>query len=151
MRLRFIHADLFYLNDVDTLVCPVNCMGTMGNGLALAFKLRFPSALFEGYRNLCLNRQLRPGNCWLYKQSNINVLCFATKDHWMNGSQLAWIQKGLYSCLDNLPKHNVKRIAFPLIGCGKGGLTPDSVIALFKEVFDEDLYEDLDLDITVCL
>lgn len=151
MRLQFIHADLFYLNDVDTLVCPVNCVGTMGNGLALAFKLRFPTDLFHQYREICLSGKLGPGNCWLYKDTEVNVLCFATKDHWMYDSKLEWIKRGLTACIDNLPKHGIRDIAFPLLGCGKGGLSPDVVIETFKEVFDNDVYEELDLNVTVCL
>ena len=150
MRLNIIHADLFNLN-VDTITCPVNCDGTMGNGLALAFKMKYPSVLFTNYRELCLSDKLTPGHCWFYRHPYRNVLCFATKDSWRQDSKLEWVSNGLYNCLENLPKLGVKRIGFPLLGCGKGKLSKHVVIDVFKEVFDESIHTNLDLEVTVCL
>tara|TARA_Y100000310_G_C20703655_1_gene832420 strand:+ start:9564 stop:10016 length:453 start_codon:yes stop_codon:yes gene_type:complete len=150
MILEFVHADLFQL-EADTIVCPVNCDGTMGNGLALAFKFKYPDDLFNQYHYLCGERKLNPGHSWLYRHPYKNVLCFATKDRWRNDSKLEWISRGLYACLDNLPRLGVRHIGFPLLGCGKGNLNKHDVIELFREVFDPDIVEGIDLKVTVCL
>ena len=39
-------------SDKDMIVCPVNCLGAMGKGLALQFKKNFPD-MFEHYRQIC--------------------------------------------------------------------------------------------------
>ncbi len=40
---------------VKTLVNTVNCVGVMGAGLALEFKLRYPN-MFEDYKKRCKKR-----------------------------------------------------------------------------------------------
>jgi O-acetyl-ADP-ribose deacetylase (regulator of RNase III) len=55
-----------------TIVNPVNCVGVMGKGLALAVKHRYPR-VFEKYVRACKSGRLRIGTLQLVK----------TDDHWI--------------------------------------------------------------------
>ena len=43
-----------------TIVNTVNCVGAMGKGIALEYKLRFPE-MFKEYQRICFQNKLRPG------------------------------------------------------------------------------------------
>jgi hypothetical protein len=73
--LRFVTDDLFG-SPVQTLVNPVNTVGVMGKGLALAFCRRFPGGLFADYVRVCRTRELRVGTLFLWRGSALWVLCF---------------------------------------------------------------------------
>ena len=82
-------------SDADTLVCPVNCEGVMGRGLALPFKERC-GGLFDAYRKACLSGELRPGVLWLWQpKEGPKVLCFPTKDRWSQPSKRLYIEGAL--------------------------------------------------------
>lgn len=46
--------------DVQALVNTVNCVGVMGNGIALQFKQTFPEN-FREYKKVCDRENLEPG------------------------------------------------------------------------------------------
>ena len=109
-------------SSADTLVCPVNCQGVMGNGLALAFKLRV-GGLYAAYQAACMEGTLKPGVLWLYRpQRGPQVLCFPTKDRWALPSKLAYIQAGLDTLIEHYTEMGIRRIAIPPLGCGQGQL-----------------------------
>ena len=47
----------------DVVVNAVNCVGVMGAGIALEFKLRFPD-MFSKYQNFCKSGALDIGKLW---------------------------------------------------------------------------------------
>lgn len=51
-----VHGDMFESN-TEALVNPVNCVGVMGKGLALAFKNKFPDN-YNAYRKVCQEHSL---------------------------------------------------------------------------------------------
>ena len=48
----------------QTLVNTVNCVGVMGAGIALEFKLRYPE-MFVRYVEHCRSKQIDIGKLWL--------------------------------------------------------------------------------------
>ena len=83
-------------------VCPVNCVGVMGKGLALDFAQLYPQLLTQ-YREDCTNHLLLPGSITLYNLQNrydqpTTIIAAATKDHWRDPSQYPWVEK----CLHNI-------------------------------------------------
>ena len=42
--IKLVNDGNIFDSKCDALVCPVNCMGVMGRGLALEFKKRYPKA-----------------------------------------------------------------------------------------------------------
>lgn len=77
MAIKFIKGSLLD-SQSQTLVCPVNCVGVMDKGLALSFKLAYPS-MYERYKYYCDKSLLRPGMLWLYGSRRRKVLCFPTR------------------------------------------------------------------------
>lgn len=132
-------ADIFE-SGAQTLVCPVNCVGVMGAGLALAFKHRFAPALFPDYQRVCENGQLKPGEPWLTRweiSSTPGVLYFPTKDHWRDTSKLADIEAGLAMLAEHYADWwGITSIAIPALGCGLGGLDWADVKPLIESALE---------------
>jgi O-acetyl-ADP-ribose deacetylase (regulator of RNase III) len=126
----------------QVLVNAVNTVGVMGAGIALEFKLRFPD-MFQDYYNRCAKGSVKIGKPYLYG----NILNFPTKDHWKDPSRLEWVDQGLRSFVNTYKELGIKSIAFPKLGCGKGGLDWQEVQKMMIHYF-EPLR---DIDIIICL
>lgn len=115
----------------QTIVNTVNCVGVMGKGIALVFKLRYPN-MFEIYKAHCKNKHIGIGKLWLYKGEPDApwVLNFPTKFHWKYPSKLEYVEKGLQKFLDTYKIQGIESIAFPLLGAHNGGLDRDEVYQL---------------------
>ena len=77
--IKIIDGNIFN-SKAQTIVNTVNCVGVMGKGIALVFKLRYPK-LFEKYQELCRQRLIEVGKLWLYREEPDApwVLSFPTK------------------------------------------------------------------------
>ena len=60
------------------VVNTVNCVGVMGKGIALDFKLRFPE-MFKEYQRVCFQHLLKPGQILPYKKNSPVILNFCHK------------------------------------------------------------------------
>ncbi|MEB3887246.1 macro domain-containing protein [Lyngbya sp. CCY1209] len=130
----------------QTIVNTVNCVGVMGAGLALEFKLRYPD-MYEDYLNRCKQKQVRVDHPYLYRgYESPWIMNFATKNHWKYPSKLEWIEQGLTYFVDNYERAKIESIAFPKLGCDKGGLNWHDV----REVMEKYL-SDVDIDVYICL
>lgn len=106
----------------QTVVCPVNCVGVMGSGLALAFKHKCPG-LYTAYREECKNGLLTVKNTFLYKpEYGPWVLCLPTKDHFRDPSKMEYIQYNLENISRDYEKMGITSLAMTPIGCGLGRL-----------------------------
>ena len=103
----------------ELLLCPVNCVGVMGKGLALSFKQKFPT-LFYQYKQLCDKNLVRIGYVNIVSDSDKFIGLFPTKAHWKNPSQLSFIKSGLDDL--RLKIDDFESIAIPALGCGLGQL-----------------------------
>jgi O-acetyl-ADP-ribose deacetylase (regulator of RNase III) len=121
------HGNIFD-STADVLVCPVNCVGVMGKGLALEFKRRFPE-MFRYYKGLCTKGWISPGSAKLITK---NTAIFATKDDWRNPSKIEWVEKGL-AAIANCNCWEYSSIALPQLGCGCGGLDWVDVWPLYEK------------------
>lgn len=74
-------TDSIFESGAEALVCPVNCVGVMGAGLAKEFKRRFPNYYFD-YMIACNNRQLEFGTLHARAIVNTLIISFPTKYHW---------------------------------------------------------------------
>ena len=121
-------------SDKDMIVCPVNCLGVMGKGLALEFKRAFPD-MFEHYRQICKQDLLAIGKLLIWRGKGVNkdVLCFPTKHYWWRPSKMEYIEQGLEKFVDKYKSKNIKSIAFPLLGAGCGQLDNDEVLKIMKK------------------
>lgn len=134
MSLKFVRGDIFKV-DADVIVNPVNCVGVMGAGLALAFKNKYPR-MFKKYQELCKSKELVIGNPVMSYQER-KILLFPTKNHWKDKSRLEEIDLGLKTFVEEYGNYNIKSIAFPALGCGLGGLRVEDVKELFVKHFED--------------
>lgn len=123
-------GDIF-LSPAETLVCPVNTRGVMGNGLALAFSKRFPG-LLDVYRRHCQNGQFTVESLLLFDR----VLCLPTKDDFRYPSRLQWIDANLQKLAVTYMRHGITSLAVPALGCGKGQLPIEKVTPLIYQYLD---------------
>lgn len=115
----------------QTVVNTVNCVGVMGKGIALVFKLRYPF-MFEVYQKYCRQNLISVGKLWIYK-GDINdpwVLNFPTKTHWKLPSEYEYIERGLQKFVETYKEKGITSIAFPLLGANNGGLNKDKVMEI---------------------
>lgn len=122
--IKYVRGDLLK-SPAQVLVNTVNTVGVMGAGIALQFKEQYPE-MFQKYQLLCKKKLLDIGKLYLWKPTNTSskeILLFPTKKHWLNLSELNWIEAGLQKFVENYERLNIKSIAFPKLGCGNGGLS----------------------------
>lgn len=118
--IKYLNSTVFN-SGCDGLVNTINCVGTMGAGLALEFALRYPD-MEKSYKLDCASNKVKTGEILTYRVSeNILIINFPVRSHWKFPSKLEWIAAGL----DYLKKHykewDVKSIALPPLG-GDDGL-----------------------------
>jgi O-acetyl-ADP-ribose deacetylase (regulator of RNase III)/uncharacterized protein YwgA len=118
---RILVGDILQ-SKAQTLINTVNCVGIMGKGIALEFKIRF-SEMFKDYAERCKRREVKPGVPYLYKTLiPPQVINFPTKDHWKSVSKLTDIERGLTYLLSHYRAWGVTSLAIPPLGCGNGQL-----------------------------
>jgi O-acetyl-ADP-ribose deacetylase (regulator of RNase III) len=107
----------------QTIICPVNTVGVMGAGLALAMRNRI-RGLNDFYKIQCNTGKLVAGICINYPIPNKEqqILLFPTKEHWKDNSTVELVESALIYLTTNLELLNIKQIALPPIGCGLGKL-----------------------------
>lgn len=130
--ITFKRGNLFE-SSAQCCVIPVNMEGVMGAGLALYAKKRFPG-LFDSYREDCFNGILSVRGFTLFDiGNNKKIILFPTKTTWRKPSGFRLIIRNLILFKENYAKHAIESCAFPLIGCGLGGLNPNDVIPIMIE------------------
>ncbi len=131
--IEFTQGDMF-AKPVDILVNPVNCVGVMGAGLALAFKRRY-HAMFNAYRQACAAGEVRPGRLHVWRSPWI--INFPTKRHWRDPSRYEDIAAGLDALRDYLVPIGRVTVALPALGCGHGGLDWSRVRELIQTKLED--------------
>lgn len=109
--------------EVEALVNPVNCVGVMGRGLALAFRTRFPDN-FEAYA-ACRRGAVVPGEMFVFGTGRPQprwIVNFPTKRHWRERSRMDDLARGLSSLTDTIREREIRSLALRALGCGLGGL-----------------------------
>ena len=124
--------------DAEALVNTVNCVGTMGKGIALQFKKAFPEN-FKAYEAACRHNLVRPGCMLVFETGQIfnprYIINFPTKRHWRGRSRYEDIVAGARCLVEELRNRNIHSIAIPPLGCGLGGLSWDRVWTIIEEAF----------------
>jgi O-acetyl-ADP-ribose deacetylase (regulator of RNase III) len=133
-NLKIIKGNIF-TSSAQVLVNTVNCVGVMGAGIALEFRLRYPKMYLE-YVELCKNDKIRIGNLWLFKSKKKWILNFPTKTDWKYPSKESYLHEGLRYFIEHYKILNIESIAFPLLGAQKGGLDPKQSLQIMTSYLD---------------
>lgn len=133
-----------FTTKAQTIVNTVNCVGVMGAGIALEFRLREPE-MYRRYVDICKAGKLSPGVLWLYKSAQPQVLNFPTKKDWKHPSRPEYLENGLSKFAATYREKGITSIAFPMLGADKGGLP----IHVSREIMRRYLspLEDLNIEI----
>ena len=123
MSITEIKGNIF-TTKAQVIVNTVNCVGVMGAGIALEFRLRKPE-MYRKYKQFCKDGKLSPGTLWLYKDSQPWVLNFPTKKDWKHPSRIEYLDKGLKKFVSTYREKGIESIAFPMLGADKGGISTD--------------------------
>ena len=136
-NITIVHGNIFN-SKAQTIVNTVNCVGVMGKGIALVFKLRYPK-MFEQYQKYCAQHLIGIGKLWIYKgdESDPWVLNFPTKTHWKLPSEYDYIEKGLQKFVDTYKEKGITSIAFPLLGANNGGLDGEKVMQIMQDYLSQ--------------
>lgn len=130
----------------NAMVNTVNCLGIMGAGIALEFKLRYPLMFLE-YKEKCRNKQVIIGNVDYWKGNNGDIIInFPTKYDFRYPSRLDWIENGLINFVKTYKKMNLKSVAFPKLGVSHGELSWMEV----QKIMERHL-SSLEIDVIICL
>jgi len=129
--------------DAEALVNTVNCVGVMGKGIALQFKLKFPEN-FRHYKKVCDRGDLEPGRLFVFDRGELiendgeprYIINFPTKKHWRSPSKLEYIEAGMQALIEELKQRNITSVAIPPLGCGNGGLDWTDVGGVIKSQAD---------------
>lgn len=136
-NITFVRGNIFNTK-AQTIVNTVNCVGVMGKGIALVYKLRYPT-MFDIYHNYCKQHLIGIGKLWLYKGDETDpwVLNFPTKVHWKYPSKLEYIEAGLKKFVETYQARGISSIAFPLLGTNNGGLDKQDVLELMVKYLSQ--------------
>lgn len=143
MTLRYRPGGNLVEDDADVLVCAVNCVGVMGKGVALAFRLKWPEVMGD-YRRACNTGEMHPGACFLFPlPDGRRWAALATKDSWRRPSQYLWVDSGLLDLVRELKATGAKSVALPALGCGNGRLEWPRVHQMIARRFESVPYMDV--------
>lgn len=129
--------------DAEALVNTVNCVGVMGKGIALQFKLKFPEN-FREYKKVCDRDDLKPGRLFVFDRGELlsdengpqYIINFPTKTHWRSRSKLEYIESGMEALIKEVKQRDIASVAIPPLGCGNGGLDWEDVGAIIESHAD---------------
>jgi O-acetyl-ADP-ribose deacetylase (regulator of RNase III) len=104
------------------IVNTVNCVGVMGNGLALECRLRYPE-MFEDYVGRCRRGGMEIGKPYVFRYpGGPAIINLAMKIHWKYPSRLEWVRQGLAGLVALLDREGIATLAIPPLGCNLGKL-----------------------------
>ena len=144
--ITYIKDKDIFESDCEVITNPVNCVGVMGGGLALAFKNKFPK-MYLKYKEMCANREIIPGKVYLVEgDEKHKILLFPTKDHYKYLSRYKFITGGLRSLVRQYKDWGIRSIALPALGCGLGGLDWEDVNSAIEYEL-KDIVNDISIEV----
>lgn len=140
--MKLMYKQDIFKSGCEALVNPVNTVGVMGAGLALAFKKKYPNN-FDEYKQKCMDG-FDVNTIFITVEDGKFIVNFPTKLHWKDPSQIGWIKTNLVNLREWCITNKIKSVAIPKLGCGLGGLSWSIVKPIILEIFEN-------IDITVVL
>ncbi|MDZ7880742.1 MAG: macro domain-containing protein [Saprospiraceae bacterium] len=135
-------GNIFKLEGVNNYAHGCNCIGAMGKGIAVQFKIKFP-LMYKEYKSLCVSGGFNLGDVFAYNYGNGYVFNLGTQTSWRTKAEIKAIEKSLKNMLFFASEQDIKEIALPKIGAGLGGLQWFEVKNIIDIVSKE--YSDIEL------
>ena len=139
MAIQYVSGDLFVNRyQAQALAQGCNCRGSMGAGIAVGFKERYPQ-MYEEYRRRCKAdpREFNPGDVFLWQADALPaVFNLATQeDYWRSKATYERVEIALTEMYRQAESAGITSIAMPRIGAGYGGLSWNKVKVVIERVF----------------
>lgn len=134
VNVKFVGPDDIAKRHESMIVNTVNTIGTMGKGVALAVKERWPEVM-PPYTKACRSKTLKPGGILMVETKDDGPLIanLATKENWRDPSQPSWAGASLLMLTRWIREHGWKgEVALTLPGAGNGGLDPAIVSGMIR-------------------
>ncbi|KAL1490552.1 hypothetical protein ABEB36_013228 [Hypothenemus hampei] len=134
-----INADLFDQSlDFSLAHCVAEDL-RMGSGIATTFKYKF--------KNLpqLLDQNPKQGGLAILKDNNRYIYYLVTKRESSEKPTYPSLWKSLIKMRDHINRHKIKKLAIPLLGCGRDRLDWNRVKAMIQQLFEK-----VDIEILVC-
>lgn len=149
MSLQIIKGDLFDpAHKFDALAQGVNCQGVMGAGIAVPFRLRWPTMYVEYAEECDRFPTLVPGTTLVHDvrpESDATevrqILNMFTQVMPGRSADYTLLQTAAYSLLKQLPKDAIFKVGLPWVGCGIGGLERHNVQHLLEQIWKHSKHE----------
>ena len=139
MAVRYVAGDLFAnVYKAQALAHGCNCKGSMGAGIAVGFRERYP-AMYGEYRRRCkaTPREFNVGDAFLWKEEGPPwVFNLGTQeDYWRSRATYEGVETTLRAMRTLAEGEGISSIAIPRIGTGYGGLSWKKLRPLVDAVF----------------
>jgi O-acetyl-ADP-ribose deacetylase (regulator of RNase III) len=126
MPIEFISGDLF-VNRVkaEAFAHGCNCAGSMGAGIAVGFKERYP-AMFEEFKRRCKAKppEFALGDVFLWREEGAPaVFNLGTQPRPGRGATYPVVEAALRALRSAADEAGIRSIAMPRIAAGYGGLS----------------------------
>ena len=133
MSIRRIDGCMFN-SGAQALLNPVNCVGVVSTSCALDWRFRYP-AMFTDYIRRCNTRQVKVGRPWTWQceHTGKTLINFPDRFEWRPPVDLRSLQLGLEELANWLQASGIKRVAMPLLGVERGGLSVASSEQLMRD------------------
>ncbi len=138
MPIEFVTGDVF-VNRVqaESLAHGCNCAGSMGAGIAVGFKDRYP-VMFEEFKRRCKAKppEFALGDVFLWREEGKpSVFNLGTQLRPGRGATYPVVEAALKSLRVAADGAGIRSIAMPRIAAGYGGLSWKKVRALIEVAF----------------
>ena len=147
MPIHFVSGDLFVNRfNAQALAHGCNCAGSMGAGIAVEFRDRYP-AMFEEFRRRCKAKpaEFALGDVFFWREDAAcgglreegkpAVFNLGTQPRPRFGASYPVVEKALKATRERADAERVTSIAMPRIAAGYGGLSWKKVRALIEAAF----------------
>ena len=136
MTLAFITGDLFVnRHRAEALAHGCTCQGSMGAGLAVGFRERYPR-MYEEYRRRCKAkpREFNVGDVFFWKEEGLPAVfnLGTQEDYWRSRATGQAVEMALTAMKRLATEEGITSIAMPRIGAGYGGLAWPRVKAVIE-------------------
>ncbi|HLY27983.1 MAG TPA: macro domain-containing protein [Aggregatilineales bacterium] len=141
MPIEYVSGDLFINRySAQAFAHGCNCKGSMGSGIAVGFRERYPE-MYEEYRRRCkaTPREFNPGDVFLWKADGKPwVFNLATQeDYWHARATYEAVEQTLQRMKQLADNESLQTLAIPRIGTGYGGLSWKKVSVTIARLFGD--------------
>jgi O-acetyl-ADP-ribose deacetylase (regulator of RNase III) len=135
MATVFVSGDLFEHDGIRAFAHGCNCAGTMGKGIAVEFRRRFP-AMYDDYKRRCTEGRFGLGDVFTWSEGDLTVFNLGTQKTPSTLAEIGAIETAMARMLTVADGLLIPRIGMPRIGAGLGGLPWGRVREVMQRIGD---------------